>query len=445
MNGGDVRPNLESEPPSHATPGRVPPLVDDLDLQAVSRWPTRLSDATVAAVLAAPLPVRRAIPLCPTKTPRATIVVVTWDNYVFNRLCLESLLGSTQEMDCEILVVDNASTDGTAEYLQKLVDRFPQVRVSFNHCNMGFAASNNQVLSTARGECLVLLNNDTVAAPGWLPRLLAHLDDPRVGLVGPVTNRSGNEAQIEATYRTYGQYAAFAEDRWRDYRGQRTDIRVATMFCAAMRRDVFRQVGLLDERFEIGLFEDDDYCMRVRQAGYRVVCAEDVVVHHFGQASIGKLAAGGRYGELFHANRRRWEEKWRQAWEPYSARPSAAYTDLTTRMRAILAMLLPPGASVAIISKGDDNLLQIDGCVGRHFPCDGDGRYLGHHPADGAEAVRHLEAFRSSGGQFLVIPETSRWWLHHYAAFAQHLREHYAQMLDLDGTCALYCLGRAQE
>ena len=130
----------------------------------------------------------------------------------------------------------------------------------------------------------MLLNNDTVPAGDWLPRLLTHLEDPGVGLVGPVTNRAGNEAQIETAYRTFGQYMAFAEERWRRCGDQRTEIRVATMFCAAMRREVFAQVGPLDERFEIGLFEDDDYSMRVRAAGYGVVCAEGLFLHHFGQA-----------------------------------------------------------------------------------------------------------------------------------------------------------------
>ncbi len=96
-------------------------------------------------------------------------------------------------------------------------------------------------------------------------------------------------------------------------------------------------IGPLDERFEIGLFEDDDYAMRVRQAGYRVVCAEDVFVHHFGQASIGRLGPTGQYGAVFHANRARWEEKWGVAWQPYERREKPAYRDLVGRIRQLVS------------------------------------------------------------------------------------------------------------
>jgi GT2 family glycosyltransferase len=92
------------------------------------------------------------------------------------------------------------------------------------------------------------------------------------------------------------------------------------MFCLAMRRDVYERVGPLDERFEVGMFEDDDYALRARHAGYRVVCAEDAFVHHFGEVSFNKLKPSGEYEQLFAANRRRFEEKWGTPWEPHRAR-----------------------------------------------------------------------------------------------------------------------------
>jgi GT2 family glycosyltransferase len=420
------------------------PFAAELDLRPVARWPTRLSEATAAAVSAAPLP-RGAVPAAlqaAAGPPRASIVVVTLDNLVFNRLCLESLLYSTQEANCEIIVVDNGSTDGSGDYLRQLRERYPRLRVIFNDGNMGFAASNNQALSAARGDALVLLNNDTVVPPGWLDRLLMHLDDPQVGMVGAVTNRAGNEAQIETSYRNYGEMLECAADRAHKHRGEQSELRVATMFCAAMRRDVFEKIGFLDEQFEVGLFEDDDYSMRVRAAGYRVACAEDVFVHHFGQASIGKLAAAGRYGELFHANRRRWEEKWQVAWQPYTFRPSPDYEDLVGRVRQLIEAHVPPAAKVLVVSKGDDALLELGRREARHFPLDEDGDYAGYNPANGDSAVRHLQELQARGAQFLVFPRPSLWWLEYYRELREYLENHCRVSVRRMDTCVVYDLGQ---
>ena len=73
------------------------------------------------------------------------------------------------------------------------------------------------------------------------------------------------------------------------------------MFCLAMRRQTYRHLGPLDERYEVGLLEDDDYADRAREAGYQLRCVEDVVVHHFGEASFGKLVAGGEYARILRA------------------------------------------------------------------------------------------------------------------------------------------------
>src|SRR4051812_12533184 len=96
------------------------------------------------------------------------------------------------------------------------------------------------------------------------------------------------------------------------------------------------------------------------------------------------------------------------------------YADLVTRMREAVAATVPEGARGAVISKGDDALLRLGAREGRHFPQTETGLFAGHYPADGAEAVAHLEHARARGAQYLVIPEPARWWLDHYGELRAH-------------------------
>jgi GT2 family glycosyltransferase len=95
----------------------------------------------------------------------------------------------------------------------------------------------------------------------------------------------------------------------RAHDGETFPIRMLGMFCVAMRREVFERVGLLDERFVVGMFEDDDYARRVRDLGYEIVCARDAFVHHWQKASF-RLLGDAEYARLFDENRQRYREKW---------------------------------------------------------------------------------------------------------------------------------------
>ncbi len=104
---------------------------------------------------------------------------------------------------------------------------------------------------------------------------------------------------------------------------------------------------------------------------------------------------------------------------------SRSYQQLIQHIRERVRNLLPPGATVMVVSKGDDQLLQLADHQGWHFPQTEQGVYAGCYPADSAEAIAHLEALRAKGGEFLVFPEPAFWWLEHYHEFKQHLESHY--------------------
>jgi GT2 family glycosyltransferase len=376
---------------------------------------------------------------------RASIVIVTFDNLLYTKLCVESLLANTEYPNYEVILVDNDSTDGTPAYLRSMMQQYPHVRVIFNADNVGFARANNQGLARASGDVVVLLNNDTLVPRGWLTRLVQHLEDPSIGLIGPVTNRIGNEAQIEVPYHTYAGFVQFAKEYTEAREGELFDIRTLCMFCSAIRRGVYERIGVLDERFEVGTLEDDDYSMRVRAAGYRVVCAEDVFVHHFGEASFGKLVSPGEYGRLLRANRRRFDEKWGIPWEPYRRRANPRYQQLVGRIREIVSSSLPAESTVLVVSKGDEELLKLDGRRAWHFPQTEDGTYAGHYPANSAAAIAHLEALRAKGADFLLFPNTAFWWLEHYPEFRQHLESRYPVVELRQPTCLIFAMNEAAD
>jgi GT2 family glycosyltransferase/acetyltransferase-like isoleucine patch superfamily enzyme len=258
----------------------------------------------------------------PSSPPEVSILVLTYNNALLNRICLESIIRNTASPAYEIIVVDNGSTDGTPAWLQQFAAGYPHIRLILNPENRGFSAANNQAAAAASGKYLVFLNNDTVVTPGWLDGLLSHLQaDPQIGLVGPVTNATGNEARIPTAYRTPAEMEALAASRATDFAGKRMEMRMLAFFCVMARKAEYDALGGLDERFGVGMFEDEDLAVRYQQRGLRVVCAEDVFIHHFWRASFGQLEQD-RYDRLFAENRSKFEEKWGRKWEPYIRRAS---------------------------------------------------------------------------------------------------------------------------
>jgi polysaccharide pyruvyl transferase CsaB len=254
-------------------------------------------------------------------TPRASIIIVTYNNLALNKLCVESIIRKTEYQNYEIIIVDNASADGTPSYLKYLAAHNKNISIILNPQNNGFAKANNQGIALSTGDYIVLLNNDTVVPAGWLSRLVRHLQSEEIGMVGPVTNFVGNEAKIEVPYSTCGEMEDFAKQYTWEHDGQVADIHMLAMFCVAFRRSIYQEVGPLDQQFGIGMFEDDDYAQRVKAKGYRIVCVADVFVHHFGQAAFKKLIERGEYNDLFEENRRRYEAKWNLTWIPHKHAP----------------------------------------------------------------------------------------------------------------------------
>jgi len=123
-------------------------------------------------------------------------------------------------------------------------------------------------------------------------------------------------------------------------------------------------------------------------------------------------------------------------------RPDAvpSYAQVVAAMRVLVDSVVPAGAVVAVVNKGDSELLRFVSCRGVHFPQAASGEYAGHHPADGGDAVRHLRLARARGATHIAIPVTSAWWLEHYGEFREHLARTADLLADEPGVGMVFAL-----
>ncbi len=253
--------------------------------------------------------------------PLVSILIVTYNCREFIGACLDSILRNTSWPNYEVIVVDNRSTDGSGEIADQRAAFDSRIRVIHHRENLGFAGANNLAAGSTTGEYLLFLNPDTLVTPGWIGRLMRHFDAaPPIGAVAAVTNFSGNETKVNFDYGDLLGMEAFAKRLAVDSPRQARDIDVAPLYCVLVPKSVWNAVGGLDAGFEIGMFEDDDFSLRLKKAGYRVVAAEDCFIHHFGNGSFSKLPSGQSL-QIFDLNKRRFENKWKMTWQPHTLRP----------------------------------------------------------------------------------------------------------------------------
>jgi GT2 family glycosyltransferase len=238
------------------------------------------------------------------------IVIPVFNNLKYSDLCLRAVSQFTGEPS-EIVIVDNGSTDRTREWTAALQRAFRNVRVITNAENRGFAPAVNQGIAALPGHDIVLLNNDVIVTPGWLGRLRMVLrEDALAGIVGPISNYAAAPQRIHAEH--YGenldQMLEYALQRCAQYYGAGFEARRLSGFCFLIRREVVEKIGGLDERFLPGFFEDDDYGVRARLAGFRLRVAGDVFVHHYGSRTFRETHADAN--APLQQNWLRFKQKW---------------------------------------------------------------------------------------------------------------------------------------
>ena len=232
---------------------------------------------------------------------------MTLNQLEYTLQCVDSIRRMTDE-PYELVFVDNGSSDGTVDYLKSLTG----AKVIENSENRGFPAAANQGIAATTGNQVLLLNNDTIVTSGWLRRLLTAIkSDSEIGLAGPCSNLVGSEQQVNVSYESLTALDAFAWEWGRAHDRKLIDTDRLIGFCLLIRREVIDAIGRLDERFGIGCFEDDDYCLRTILAGWRAVIAQDAFIHHFGGRTF--VGSGLDHAGILHENEQRFLEKWRQS------------------------------------------------------------------------------------------------------------------------------------
>jgi GT2 family glycosyltransferase len=246
---------------------------------------------------------------------RASVVVLCYNSLEeATRPCLESIIKNTPSDEYELIIIDNCSSDGTPEYLSEFAKGNRNIRLKLNGINKGYAGGNNDGIKLATGDFIVLLNNDTLVPPGWLERLLKpFLKDSKIGLVGPVTNSAGNEQRIDLPKLNEKNYEEISAEYIKRHCGVIFKTDRLGFFCVAITRTALDEIGLLDEGFGIGMFEDDDYCIRAKKAKFTLAITEDCFVYHKGSISFQKLTVEN-YRKLFEKNREYFNSKHDANW-----------------------------------------------------------------------------------------------------------------------------------
>ncbi len=218
---------------------------------------------------------------------KVAIVLVNYQNLQYTKLCVDSieLEGMHYPNSYEIIVIDNHSDDGTKEWLEQ-----SHYKYIINDDNKGFPAACNQGIALAdKDSDVFLLNNDTVLMPNSIYCLRMGLyEDKQNGITGSVSNYVSNDQKIDQSFDTLEEYISYSAAH-NVYSSSQQELRLKLVgFAMMFKRSVLDQIGVLDEAYGLGHYEDDDISIRCLKAGYHIVLCKDSFIYHYGNRSFYK-------------------------------------------------------------------------------------------------------------------------------------------------------------
>lgn len=210
--------------------------------------------------------------------PEVTVFVVAYNRLEKTKRCVSSILKYTEGIDYELLLVDNGSEDETLEYFQSVP--YPRKRIIRITKNLGSQYALNLAMRSFSGRYFVQVTNDVVVTKNWLSNLLCCMEsDPQTGMVTPGSSNISNLQEIPLTFSSYKEMqekaAAYNQsDPWK----WEQRLRLITIVLV-IKRELIEQIGMIDRGFYHD-FSDDDFSVRVRRAGYKLMLCLDTFVHH---------------------------------------------------------------------------------------------------------------------------------------------------------------------
>lgn len=222
-----------------------------------------------------------------------SIIVLTYNQLELTKQCFRTIKANT-DLDYEVIVVDNCSTDGTRDYIKASIkDVFPQSKYLLNDTNNGFAVGVNQGIALASGEYICLLNNDTEVTENWLTQMISALNTYKdVMIVGPVSTGTFPKQYV-------GDISEVTDSV--------KEVNILYGFCIVFSRTLIQKIGMLDERYKVGNFEDHDFHERaIRIGGKLIVDCNTYIYHHCHKSWKSKLQLD--YTTV--VNQKRFENKW---------------------------------------------------------------------------------------------------------------------------------------
>lgn len=216
--------------------------------------------------------------------PRCDIIIITWNGLEYTKKCVKSIQKNTQDIDYRFIFVDNNSTDKTLEFLEKI----PNSILIKNDSNIGFAKAMNQGMEKVSATYTVWINNDTIVTSNWLSKMINHLENnSKAGAIGPVSNGTGIIQKIDGLKTNdCNEIEKFGQEISRKYKGKVAEYHRIAGFCIVMKSKIINIVGKIDEMFNHGGYDDDDYCKRIRDKEYKILIAQDVFIYHKSGASF---------------------------------------------------------------------------------------------------------------------------------------------------------------